>query len=215
MENKFKQVSGYSLLIGAVFLIVAMTFHPSGGSIENIVRTKVSFMLSHALAIVSLPFIGFGFFGLSSALVSKSKMSFLALFISFFGLVAAMIAGSVNGFALPLFLSKVTRQEEFNVATVTFIIRYGSYINIVMDYICLGFISLAIAIWSVLIIKNVNHLKWLGYYGITILTCGLILAAYGYNLAGLFLFRIVVFAVVSWIILIAYKLLIILRQEQN
>ena len=214
MENKFKQVSGYNLIIGALLLIVAMTFHPSGGSIENIVRTKVSFMLAHSLAIVSLPFVGFGFYGLSSALVSRSKMSFLALSISIFGLIAAMIAGSVNGFALPLFLAKVT-QQKFDVATVTSIIRYGSYINIAMDYICLGFISLAIAVWSVIIIKNMKYLKWLGYYGVAILLCGLISAANGYNLAGLFLFRIVVFAILSWIILAAYKVLLKPRQEQD
>lgn len=214
MENKFKQVSGYSLIIGAVLLIVAMTFHPSGGSIENIVRTKISFMVAHSLAIVSLPFVGFGFFGLSSALESRGKISFLALSISIFGLIAAMIAGAVNGFALPLFLAKVT-QEEFDVSTVTSIIRYGSYINITMDYICLGFMLLAIAIWSALIIKIMKNLKWLGYYGVAILLCGLISAANGYNLAGLFLFRIVVFAIVSWIMLAAYKILIKSRQEQK
>lgn len=214
MENKFKQVSGYSLIIGSILLIATMILHPTGGSIEHIVKLKILLITSHALAIVSLPFVGFGFYGLSSALVSKSKMSFLALSISIFGLIAAMIAGSVNGFALPLFLAKVT-QQEFDVSTVTSIIRYGSYINIAMDYICLGFLSLAIAVWSVLIIKNIIHLKWLGYYGVAILVCGLISAANGYNLAGLFLFRIVVFAIVSWIMLAAYKVLIKSRQEQN
>jgi hypothetical protein len=212
MENKFKQVSGYSLIIGSLLLIVAMTFHPSGGSIDNIVATKLSFMTSHSLAILSLPFVIFGFFGLSSALLTKSQISFLALFISFFGLIAAMIAGSINGFALPLFLSKVSEQK-FNIETVTLIIRYGSYINISMDYISLSSISLSIAIWSALIIKNLKYLNWFGYYGVAIFLSFLLSAANGYNLAGLFLFRFVVFAIVSWIMIAAYKILIKPKQE--
>lgn len=207
MENKFKQVSGYCLIIGSTLLVATMILHPTGGSMDQIVKSKTFFISSHSLALLSLPFIAFGFFGLSNALTTKSKTAFLALIFSFFGLVAAMIAGAVNGFALPLFLSKIS-QQNFDTNTITPIIKYGFQINAAMDYISLAFILVAIAIWSILLIKSMSHVKWLGYYGLIIFFSGILMAANGYNLAGLFLFRIVVFAIVSWIMLVAYKLLI-------
>lgn len=207
MENKFKQVSGYGLIIGSSLLVATMILHPTGGSIEQIVKSKTFFVSAHSLALLSLPFITFGFFGLTTFLTSRSRISFLALFFSIFGLVAAMIAGAVNGFALPLFLSKITEQS-FDVYTITSIIKYGFYINASMDYISLAFILIAISIWSMILIRDFKQIKWLGYYGLIIFFSGLITAVNGYNLAGLFLFRIVVFAIVSWIILAAYKLLI-------
>ena len=207
MENKFKQVSGYGLIIGSSLLVATMILHPAGGSIEQIVKSKTFFVSAHSLALLSLPFITFGFFGLTTFLTSRSRISFLALFFSIFGLVAAMIAGAVNGFALPLFLSKITEQS-FDVYTITSIIKYGFYINASMDYISLAFILIAISIWSMILIRDFKQIKWLGYYGLIIFFSGLITAVNGYNLAGLFLFRILVFAIVSWIILAAYKLLI-------
>ena len=207
MEDKFKKITGYSLILGSVLLIFAMTFHPTGGSIENILNTKALFISSHSLALLSLPFIGFGFLGLSDTLKFTNRISYLGLAFSSFGLIAAMIAGAVNGFALPLYISNVSNQE-INIDTVTLIIKYGSFLNASMDYISILSLGIAIIIWSSLIIKNDKRFKWIGYLGFVIFTLGIFAAIFGFNLIGLFAFRFVVFGIVIWILITAYNLLI-------
>lgn len=207
MEKEFKNLAGISLALGAFLMVVTMLLHPAGGNVEHLLKMKHVIMVSHGLALMSMPFTLFGFWGLSHVLSSKSKVSLLAFCISCFALFAAMIAGTINGLTLPLFLSSITN-EDIDPAIIKTILKYGSNINIAMDYILMSGLALSIFIWSALIIKQIQALKWIGYSGFAIITVGIVAASKGFNLVGLFGFRIVVFAIVGWIMLVAYKLLI-------
>ncbi len=164
-------------------------------------------MVSHGLAILSLPFIAFGFWGLSTALLTKGKTAMLAFFISCFGLLAAMIAATINGLTLPLFLLQATaRNIDTNLISPAII--YGRNINIPMDYILLSSFVLSISIWSVLIIRAKQFSQWTGYYGLSLIFIGGVAVFNRYNVIGLAGFRIVVFGIVSWIIIAAAKILL-------
>jgi hypothetical protein len=207
MEKEFKNLAGISLAVGAFLMVVTMLLHPAGGTVEHLLKMKSILMVSHGLAIMSMPFTLFGFWGLSNVLSSKSKISFLAFCIACFALFAAMIAGTINGLTLPLFISSITN-EGIDPVTIKSILKYGSNINIAMDYIFMSGLALSILIWSALIIKQIQSLQWIGYFGFAIITIGIVSFTNGFNLVGLFGFRIVVFAIVGWIVLVAYTLLI-------
>lgn len=207
METEFKNNSGISLIVGSILMIATMVLHPSGGHIEHILKIKSIIIVSHALAIFSLPFIAFGFLGLSTALLTKSKISILSFIISCFGLFAAMIAATINGLTLPLFLSQIVPQN-IGGNIISSIGTYGRNINIPMDYILLISFALSISIWSVLIIMSEKFPKWIGYYGLLLILFGVFALFNKYNFIGLFGFRIIIFGIVSWIIVAGIKILL-------
>jgi hypothetical protein len=206
MEKEFKTLAGISLIIGSVLMTVTMILHPSGGNIDHINKIKTIIMVSHSLAIASLPFITFGFWGLSLTLLTKSKLSMLAFIISCFGLFATMMAAATNGLTLPLFASAVVK-NDFDLSVASPIIHYGSRINMSMDYVMIAALMASIGIWSVLVIRNVSLPSWIGYYGLALLAAGIMAGINQYNFIALIGFRIFVFGVVSWIILMAIKVL--------
>jgi hypothetical protein len=188
-------------------LIVTMVLHPSGGSIEHILKIKGVLMGSHGLAIFSLPFLGFGFWGLSVALQTKNHVSMLGFIVSCFGLVAGMIAATINGLTLPLFISNPPN-ETTDTNTLKAILMYGKYINIPMDYIMIIMLSFAIAIWSFLIVRANLFPKWVGYFGLLLIGFGILGIFLQFNFANLFGFRIFIFGIASWIIGMGYLMIL-------
>lgn len=135
----------------------------------------------------------------------------LSFMMSCFGLVAAMIAGTINGLTLPMFLSKVSPGD---VNTIRAIVSYGNSINVPMDYIFIFSFSLSFSIWSILIIRSAIFPKWLGYYGLAIILAGVLFSLKQHTLVDLTGFRIVVFAAVSWMVLTAFTILVNDTYEQ-
>lgn len=200
MEFQFKRTSGISLIIGSLLLIATMVLHPSGGSVEHILHISKVIVGSHSLAILCLPFIGFGFYGISEALQTPGRVATLAFMMAALGLVAAMIAGAINGLTLPLFLSHSADAIQSQPEVVQSIVRYGAAINQPMDYVFIISILLAMGIWSVLILRTAVFPKWAGYLGILFLLLVLIGLVMRFNFIDLTGFRIFIFGLLSWII---------------
>lgn len=200
MENHFQRSSGFCLIVGSFLLIVTMVLHPSGGSIEHILKIRDVIVVSHSLAIFSLPFVGFGFYGLSMSLLTSSKISLLSFFIAVLGLIAAMLAATINGLTLPLFVSAYSGEVEQNLDVLKPILRYGFSINKPMDYIFIAASCLSMGIWSVLIIRDATFPRWTGYYGLLLLVLGVAGVVVRFNFIDLFGFRVFVFGLVSWVV---------------
>jgi len=201
MENRFIKVAGLSLIIGSFLLIITMVLHPSGGSIEHILKIRKVIIASHSLAIFSLPFVAFGFYGLSNLLLTKSKISILAFIIFSFGLVAGMVAATINGLTIPIFLSNYSNEIDQNLNIIKPLLKFGFAINKPLDYILITASSISIGIWSVLIIRTSKMPKWVGYYGLSFLLLGIIATILQFNFITLLGFRVFIFGMVSWIII--------------
>lgn len=212
--TEFKRTSGICLLSGSILATLTMVLHPMGGDIEHIVKIKRVLMFSHAIAIFCLPFVGFGFWGLTNILKTKSKMSLLGFFILLFGLIAAMIAATINGLVLPNFASRYWINDS-DVSVLNEIIGYGHAINISMTYIVITAISLSIGIWSFLIILTNQIPKWLGYFGLAIIAIGLLGVLLRFNFTDLLGFRTFIFGLVSWIMAVGFNMLRELRTNRN
>ncbi len=207
MEKQFKKASGISLLSGAVLATLTMAMHPIGGSLAEIAAKKSIFMFSHALAIVSIPFIAFGFWGLSTALATKGRIAFLAFSVTCFGLIAVMIAGTVNGFVLPMFASNYAN-STIDISVVQAIRDYGWLIGTAMDYFFIVALSFAILIWSVIVVITGQLSKWLGYYGMLMVVVTLLGLLMKFNFTTVLGFGLFIFSLVSWIIIAAILLII-------
>lgn len=212
--KEFRKTAALSLLLGSLLATFAMTMHPNGGDVEHIIKIKSVLAFSHSIAIFCLPLIGFGFFGLTQILDTKSKLSTLAFFIFCFGLIAAMIAATINGLTLPSFASTYTADDN-NIETIKKIINYGKCINIPMAMILISATSLAVGIWSVLIIKTKQLSKWLGYFGLTTILFGLIGVFLKFNFTDLFGFRTFMVGLVLWEIAIGFNMLILKKNASH
>ena len=167
---------------------------------EHITHVKTAIVFSHSLAIFCLPFIGFGSWGLSVLLQTPNRMSMLAFFVFGTGLVAAMIAASINGIVLPYFVERY-HHSDIDEAVLKAILSYGHYFNAAMDYIFISACVFAIGVWSVIIVMKAQLPKWIGYYGFIIIAFGLIGIFKNFNFISVLGFRIFIFGLVSWLVL--------------
>ena len=206
MENQFKKASGISLLAGAVLATITMAMHPVGGSLAEIASKKGIFIFTHSLALISIPFIAFGFWGLATALATKNRISFLSFSVSCFGLIAVMSAGTLNGFVLPMFASNYSGSTVNN-DVLQAVRDYGWLLGSSMDYIFITGLSIAMVIWSGIMIATGQLSKWLGYYGLIIVAVTALGPLVKFNFTTDFGFGIFIFTLVSWLIIAAMLLI--------
>ncbi len=200
MDTNFYKSTGISLILGTTLAITTMMLHPSGGSIEHIIKMSDSLQLSHSIAIFCLPFMLFGFYGLTYTLLDKWKLSVLALIIIGFGLFAAMLAALLNGLALPYFLDQYSENLEQNRSLLVLIANYGFAINKAFDYVFIVAFCTAIAFYSILIISSKILAKWIAYFGVGIVIFAFIAASTNFVFTSLMGFRIFVFSIAGWML---------------
>lgn len=197
---QFIKNAGYALLTGCLLITVTMVLHPAGGNVETILKIKTLIMSTHALAVLSMPFCMMGFRGLTKLLGSERFLSFSAYAISVFGLIAAMCAGTVNGFVLPLFVQRYAGADTATVETIKPVLRYASSLNHGFDYIFIGAMCLSILFWSIVMLQVNKCSQWLAWLGIVIFVAAVAMLLGGFVFVDLYGFRVFVFSIVTWII---------------
>lgn len=207
-----QKTAGISLLAGSILLTLTMVLHPSGGSPEHILQIRPIIMISHALAILSMPFMAFGLWGLSAALNDKAGITYLSFAVACFALVATMLAGTINGLALPIYLSRIPA-EDLHSPGVHAATDYGFSLNTALAYILVAGITLSMLLWSLLILfRQKAFPRWIGGLGIGLTLLGLTGALTGFNFIGVDGLRIFVLGLVSWIISAA---IILIRRAET
>lgn len=200
MDHHFYKSTGISLISGAILLIATMVLHPSGGSMEHIIQISSTITITHAMAILCLPIILFGFYGLTNKLLEKWKASILAFIIMSFSLVAALFAALVNGLTLPYFLGQYANSIEENTAVLAPIVNYSFALNKPLDYVFIVGCCLAILIYSIIIIRSNKMPRWIGYLGVSIMVFAIIGASTGFVFTSLTGFRLFTFSLAAWIL---------------
>lgn len=204
MKISFQKLAGYCLIIGSILMVLTMFLHPSGGNLEHITKIAKVLIISHSIAIFSIPIIAFGFYGLSETLQTSSKSSYLGFTFVGFSLVAVMLAGSINGLILPMYVYKFYNKMGQNLEIVKLIIGYGSKFNKAMDFVFINGFSIAMLVWSVVIIQTSKLPRWLGFYGFILFTFVIIGFLLDFNFISVWGFSIYIFGIVSWIVFVGY-----------
>jgi hypothetical protein len=207
MEKKFLQLAGYCLLIGSLLMVTTMVLHPAGGSMEHIIKISKMAIFSHSIAVLSIPFTAFGFYGLTKVLKTESRFSYLGLAFIGFALVAVMLAALLNGLVLPLYVLKYAGETGQNLDSLKLIITYGTTFNAALDYVFIAGYSIAMLIWSLIITKTITLPKWHGFVGIALVLIVLIGVILQLNFISVTGFTIYIFGIVSWIVLAGYLLI--------
>ena len=68
MQTHFEKKAGLALIVFTTLLIFTMVLHPTGGSVEHLLTIIPVIVITHAIAILSLPFALAGFWGLTKTI---------------------------------------------------------------------------------------------------------------------------------------------------
>ena len=197
---------GQSLMLGAILMTITMVLHPTGGDNQHISNHAHVFIISHGIAIFSLPFVCLGFFGLTGVFVREINWSILAFIFSCLALISALLAAMLNGILLPSFVSAALERglEDGEIQLIRLFIRK---FNAVCDYVFMVSILVAIAIWSLLMLRTSSrNAKIVGCLGFVICFGFAAHAIAKFNYLSIYGFRIFVFGIVLWIICTAILL---------
>jgi hypothetical protein len=199
MKHPFEQKAGLSLIIFTVLLVCTLVLHPAGGSLEHLMSITSLIVVTHSIALFSLPFGWIGFWGLSRKLGTDRFGSVLALAMVTLGLAAVFLAGATNGLVLPLFLQHAKSGDPETVKTI---MQYSFAINHAFDYVYTFAFCAAILCWSIELLLTGLMAVWVGWLGIAVSLGTTILFISGMavnNVQGL---RVFGASMLIWILLI-------------
>jgi hypothetical protein len=201
--NKFEKNAGTSLIVGSILMVVTMVMHPThmGGHYTGIINT-----ISHSLAIAAIPFCLYGFWGLTKSFKSDGFFANCAFPIMAIGLLAGMLAAIINGLALTFFYQDFENATGTTMDTVDVVLHYSFALNSAMAYVFIGASLLATLFWSIEIINKERYSKWIGYYGALLVIVGIVLPFTGYEILAVSGFRLIIFGLVSWIVIMGIQL---------
>lgn len=199
MKNTIEKHAGISMIIGALLATITMVLHPVGGNIEHLIKISPVIMTSHIIALFSVPFMLFGFWGLTQRIGLNNTFSVMALITGSLGLVAVLIAGAINGLVVPFFVDTLKDASPEKLEMAETVLSYGFSLNKAFDYIFIGAICEAFLLWSIAILKTKLFPKWIAMLGVTLGIGFLIALVSGFALVDLHGFRIFIFGIVLWI----------------
>lgn len=206
MNNFSDKQAGIALIIFTLLLVFTMVLHPAGGSVEHLVRITNMIIITHAVAIFSLPFGWIGFWGLTKKIGTEHFGSVLGFAMMSLGLVAVMMAGATNGLVLPIFLQHYKGATPEIIESIRPVLRYSFAINTAFDYIYTGGFCIAILCWSITILRTKKLVMWIGWIGIALAIAAVIMFVVGVQAQSLQGFRIFVTGIVIWILLVGANL---------
>lgn len=201
MNNAFEQKAGISLIVFTILLVFTMVMHPAGGSVQHLIRITPTIIVTHAIALLSLPFGWIGFRGLTRRLGAENYFSVLAFSMISFGLLAVMLAATTNGIVLPLFLQSYKDAVAAEIETLRPILGYSFAMNHAFDYIYTIAFSLAILCWSLAILRTKRLAGWVGWFGVALAVIAVVVFGSGLAVNELIGFRVFVMGVVAWVVI--------------
>ena len=197
MKSTYTKPYGIALIAGCLFMVVTMVLHPVGGSFEHLVSIITIGRVSHIIAIISLPLVAYGFWGLARLL--DHPLANLSYFFMIFGLVAVMFAGAVNGLILMDFVERYRDASDETITSLKPFFRLIQSFNHAFDFIFIGAVCISTGLWSLVMLIMKSLPKLLGWMGIAITIAALVSLLAGVVFVDLQGFRVFIFGWVIWV----------------
>jgi len=207
MNMSIEKSGGIALLTGSVLMLATMVFHPAGGNLHQLLRTASVIVISHSLALMAIPFLAVGFWGLTKRMGVNQFLPLIAFAMVLMGLLAGMIAAIINGLALPIYIHSYREATAEVIPTLKPILKNNIALNQAFDFVFLGAVSLSIMFWSIAILTLKKLPIWMGYFGFVLSLTSIGMFVFGFLFVNLHGFRLFVFSNVVWISLIGVALI--------
>lgn len=190
--------AGLSLLIGSFLMIVTMILHPVGGDFDHLLMILNMGIVSHTIALFAIPFVAYGYWGIMMKLRDAVFLSRIGFSFMAFGLIAVMIAATLNGLVLMQLVASYADANQQVIDGLKPIFRYNHFFNLANDYIFMTAVGISTLFWSIASIKTRKFPSWTGYFGIGLVAAALLTLIMGIiftNVAG---FRVFIFGTTAW-----------------
>jgi hypothetical protein len=206
MNYTTERQSGIALILFVILLAFTMVLHPAGGNIQHLIRITNLIVVTHSIAILSLPFGWMGFRGLTHRLGAGNFYSMLALVLASLALIAVLLAAAANGLIMPVFLQNYKDATPETETAFKPILQYGFAVNKAFDYIYTGALCLAILCWSISIWRTRKLPGWLGWLGMVSVILVLTVFISGVAINSLLGVRLFAAGIVAWLLLVGRAL---------
>ena len=192
--------AGISLIVFTVLLVFTMLHHPSGGTLQHLSDITTMIVITHSVAILSLPFGWIGFWGLTRKMGTDSFGSVLGFAMISLGLVAALLAAATNGLVFPIFLQHYKDASPETMAAIDPILRYSLAFNNAFDYVYTVAIGLAVLCWSIEMLRTQKLPVWIGWIGVALVVFIVALFIFGVGVNSLHGLRLFGGGLVLWLL---------------
>ncbi len=198
--------AGISLIIGSILLVLTMVLHPVGGDFQHLVSIVRIGMISHSIGILSVPFMAYGYWGVMQKLETATFLSRVAFSFMIFGLVAVMIAATLNGLVLMQYASSYADASNDVIASLNPILRYNHMFNLANDYIYMVAVGVSMLFWSVAILRLKVIPVWIAYLGILLVLIAALSVTLGFIFTSVGGFQLFIFGSAVWTISVGWYL---------
>jgi hypothetical protein len=207
------RIGGIALIVGSIGFFLTLGFHPAGHDFSE-AGNQLGAVVAHTKAIhfpaaISLPLLFFGALVLSHKFSAAGSLATAAIVFYGFGMVAAVFNVVVDGFLAPDLIAKVLTATSTTKETWQTILSFNTQLNAALAKVFVVASSIAIALWSVALVRKVH---FLGIYGILMTIAILVSLGLGYLSIASHTFRLVLLGQILWISLAG---LILLRAKEN
>lgn len=202
-------MSGLALITGSAGAIITMIFHPTGhdlfvpGQFASVAHVAIA---THTLALVSLPVLLLGAFGLSHYLASPNRLAFVALVMYGLATIAAMNAAVVSGLVAPQLVRQIITTTPPSSDVWRIVFDYSGDLNQGFARVFVVASSAAIVLWSVAILRGKTLARGIGIYGSILGPVTVLAVLSGHLKLGVHGFGMVVLGQAVWFVIVGVLL---------
>jgi hypothetical protein len=151
-------------------MIITMILHPTGKVGPEGVESMVHMLVAvHSLALASMPVVFLGAWGLSRRVASADRLAMTALVLYAFATVAVMNAVVFDGLVAPNLIRQIVSTHDTATPGTSegwrLAFNYNSYLNQAFARLYAVAASIAIVLWSVVIVRDRALARGAGIYG--------------------------------------------------
>jgi hypothetical protein len=201
------RLGGTAMIAGAIMGLMTMALHPTGHDIaRDPVFQGTLNVAVHALAILAAPLAFYGGFVLTRRIAAGSALAELAL--AFYGAsaVATMMAATASGFLAPDLIVTVRGARSESAAAAAALLEYNGSFNQAFAKLIVGASSIAIGLWSLVIMRTRLMRHGTGILGCIISVLALLLLLSGRLRLDIHGFGAIVLLQAVWLMMIGFEL---------
>ncbi len=204
---RHSSIYGIALIVGALGTVITMIFHPTGSDLlqqnkDIAQRGEMIAVATHSLALVSVPILFYGFWGLYKQIGKNSPLASAALTAYLFATFAVICAATFGGLVAPNLTRQMLTADESTRKLLGEMLHYNFQLNQAFAKVFVVGSSLSVIMWSVLILKLNKFATTIGIIGCVIAIVSLVTFFAGYLKLDVYGFGLFAFGQSIWIILL-------------
>jgi hypothetical protein len=205
------KVYGIALIVGTLLSVVTMALHPSRfdprASAEVVAHQMSVLVTVHALALLSLPLLVFGFAGVTRRAGWHRPEALLAFIIYAFSAVAIMFAAIADGLINAALMPQTLNASDLKLQAVNAALSYNFQLNQACAKVFVVGMSLAIIFWSITLSKLGGLERRVGMLGWFVSLAALFGFMSGHVQMSAHGFGLIVFLQAVWVIALGISML--------